>query len=243
VTTDDPATHDPETDDPATHDSATDARKPRKGPGSTGRAVRVVVADDHQIWRSGIRADLGERFAVVAEAEDAPGAIAAARREKPDLVLCDLNMGGGGGMAVVQALASEMPVVVLTVSEAERDLLDVVAAGAVGYLLKSSRSDELRAALLRAADGEPVFSPQLAALLIGEYRRLATTSGDGGLPLSEREREVLAHVARGESYKAVGEALFISPKTVENHVRNTMAKLHLSRRHELVRWAVDHGIT
>ena len=146
-------------------------------------------------------------------------------------------------MAVVQALAAEMPVVVLTVSESERNLLDVVAAGAVGYLLKSTRSDDLRAALLRAADGEPVFSPQLAAMLIGEYRRLATSSGDGGLPLTEREREVLAHVARGESYKAVGEALFISPKTVENHVRNTMAKLHLSRRHELVRWAVDHGIT
>ena len=207
------------------------------------RAVRVVVADDHQIWRSGIRADLGERFHVVAEAADATEAIDAVRRERPDLVLCDLNMPGGGGMAVVKAVAADVPVVILTVSEAERDLLDVVAAGAVGYLLKSTGSDDLRAALLRAADGEPVFSPELAALLIGEYRRLATTTGDGALPLSDREREVLAHVARGESYKAVGEALFISPKTVENHVRNTMAKLHLSRRHELVRWAVDHGIT
>ena len=208
-----------------------------------GRAVRVVVADDHQIWRSGIRADLGESFAVVGETEDAPGAIETARRERPDLVLCDLNMPGGGGMAVVQALAAELPVVVLTVSESERDLLDVVAAGAVGYLLKSTRSDDLRASLMRAAEGEPVFSPQLAALLIGEYRRLATTGGDGSLPLSEREREVLAHVARGESYRTVGDALFISPKTVENHVRNAMAKLHLSRRHELIRWAVDHGIT
>ena len=207
------------------------------------RAVRVVVADDHQIWRSGIRADLGERCHVVAEAADATEAIDAVRRERPDLVLCDLNMPGGGGMAVVKAVAADLPVVILTVSEAERDLLDVVAAGAVGYLLKSTGSDDLRAALLRAADGEPVFSPELAALLIGEYRRLATTTGDGALPLSDREREVLAHVARGESYKAVGEALFISPKTVENHVRNTMAKLHLSRRHELVRWAVDHGIT
>lgn len=207
------------------------------------RAVRVVVADDHQIWRSGIRADLGERFHVVAEAADATEAIDAVRRERPDLVLCDLNMPDGGGMAVVKAVAADVPVVILTVSEAERDLLDVVAAGAVGYLLKSTGSDDLRAALLRAADGEPVFSPELAALLIGEYRRLATTTGDGALLLSDREREVLAHVARGESYKAVGEALFISPKTVENHVRNTMAKLHLSRRHELVRWAVDHGIT
>ena len=205
--------------------------------------MRVIVADDHPIWRSGIRADLGEHFAVVAETDDAVSTIEAARRERPDLVLTDLNMPGGGGMAVVQALAAELPVVVLTVSEAERDLLDVVAAGAVGYLLKSTGPSDLRAALSRAADGEPVFSPQLAAMLIGEYRRLATSTKDGGLPLTEREREVLSHVARGESYKAVGEALFISPKTVENHVRNTMAKLHLSRRHELVRWAVDHGIT
>ncbi len=209
----------------------------------TGRSVRVVVADDHPIWRSGIRTDLGEHFAVVAEASDAAGTIDAARRERPDLVLTDLNMPGGGGMAVVQALAAEVPVVVLTVSESERDLLDVVAAGAVGYLLKSTGPSDLRAALNRAANGEPVFSPQLAAMLIGEYRRLATSSKDGGLPLTEREREVLAHVARGETYKAVAESLFISPKTVENHVRNTMAKLHLSRRHELVRWAVDHGIT
>lgn len=209
----------------------------------TGRSVRVVVADDHPIWRSGIRTDLGEHFAVVAEASDAAGTIDAARRERPDLVLTDLNMPGGGGMAVVQALAAEVPVVVLTVSESERDLLDVVAAGAVGYLLKSTGPSDLRAALNRAANGEPVFSPQLAAMLIGEYRRLATSSKDGGLPLTEREREVLAHVARGETYRAVAESLFISPKTVENHVRNTMAKLHLSRRHELVRWAVDHGIT
>lgn len=219
-------------------------RAPDPRPTSRGsRAIRVVVADDHQIWRSGIRTDLGEHFAVVAEAEDAPGAIDASRRERPDLVLCDLHMPGGGGMAVVEALAAEVPVVVLTVSESERDLLDVVAAGAVGYLLKSTRSDELRIALRRAAEGEPVFSPQLAALLIGEYRRLATSGGSASLALSEREREVLAHVARGESYRTVGEALFISPRTVENHVRNTMAKLHLSRRHELVRWAVDHGIT
>lgn len=207
-------------------------------------ALRVVVADDHPIWRSGIRADLGDAFEVVGEASDAPAAIDAARELQPDLVLCDLNMPGGGGIAVAEAVGGQCPVVILTVSEAERDVLDAVAAGAVGYLVKSARPEELRGALARAGAGEPVFSPQLAALLIGEYRRLARTVPDGSsLPLSEREREVLAHVARGESYAAVGEALFISPRTVENHVRNTMAKLHLSRRQELVRWAVDHGIT
>ncbi|MFZ4519732.1 MAG: response regulator [Microthrixaceae bacterium] len=209
----------------------------------TPAPVRVVVADDHHIWRSGIRADLGDRFEVVGEAEDAPGAVEVVRETSPDLVLCDLHMPGGGGITVAEAVGAVAPVVILTVSESERDVLDAVAAGAVGYLVKSTRPEELRDALLRAAAGEPVFSPQLAALLIGEYRRLARSGADETLPLSEREREVLAHVARGQSYRAVGEALFISPKTVENHVRNIMAKLHLGRRHELVRWAVDHGIT
>lgn len=206
--------------------------------------IRVVVADDHPIWVTGIRSDLGDAFAVVGDAADALSAIEAVRTHRPDVVLCDLHMPGGGGIAVAEAVAAICPVVILTVSESERDVLDAVAAGAVGYLVKSARPDELRDALRRAAGGEPVFSPQLAALLIGEYRRLASGSTAGAtLPLSEREREVLAHVARGESYRTVGEALFISPKTVENHVRNTMAKLHLSRRHELIRWAVDHGIT
>jgi DNA-binding NarL/FixJ family response regulator len=219
---------------------------------SSGRALRVVVADDHQIWRSGLRADLGEGFAVVGEAADATEAIEVIRAEEPDLVVCDLNMPGGGGLAVVREVASTVPVVILTVSEAERDLLDTVAAGAVGYLLKSTRSEDLRVALSQAARGEPVFSPQLAALLIGEFRRLAATGpamgqpsgGDGvaSTPLSPREREVLGLVARGHTYRQVADELFISPKTVENHVRNTMAKLHLARRNELIRWAVDHGI-
>jgi DNA-binding NarL/FixJ family response regulator len=209
-----------------------------------GAVTTVVVADDHPIWRSGIRADLGDAFSVIGEAEDAPSAVQVVRDLRPDVVLCDLHMPGGGGIAVAEAVGAQCPVVILTVSESERDVLDAVAAGAVGYLVKSARPEELRDALRRSAEGEPVFSPQLAALLIGEYRRLATSGPAGStLPLSEREREVLAHIARGESYKAVGEALFISPKTVENHVRNTMAKLHLSRRHELIRWAVDHGIT
>lgn len=205
--------------------------------------IRLVVADDHPIWRSGIRTDLGDGFDVVGEAADAGTTITAVRQLHPDVVLCDLHMPGGGGIAVAEAVAAQCPVVILTVSESERDVLDAVAAGAVGYLVKSARPEELRAALVRSAAGEPVFSPQLAALLIGEYRRLATGGPAGStLPLSEREREVLAHIARGESYKAVGEALFISPKTVENHVRNILAKLHLSRRQELVRYALEHGI-
>lgn len=210
-------------------------------PVNATRPIRVIIADDHQIWRSGLRADLGDDFEVVAEASDAHEAIAAIEEYQPDLAVVDLHMGGGGGMTVVVAHAATVPIVILTVSEAERDLLDAVAAGAVGFLTKSTGSDELRAALKSAAAGEPVFSPHLAALVIGEFRRLARNDDTTGL--SNREREVLGLVARGHSYRAVADQLFISPKTVENHVRNIMAKLHLTRRHELIRWAVERGIS
>lgn len=204
-------------------------------------AVRVVVADDHQIWRSGLRADLGESFHVVGEAADADEAIEVIRRERPDLVVCDLNMPGGGGIKVARTCGEETRIVMLTVSEAERDLLDAVAAGAVGYLVKSTPSDELRTALWKAAQGEPVFSPSLAALVLGEFRRLSKGSG-GGQALSEREREVLQHVAKGHTYRQIGEDLFIAEKTVENHVRNILGKLHLNRKQELIRYALEHGI-
>jgi DNA-binding NarL/FixJ family response regulator len=201
----------------------------------------VVLADDHPIWRDGVRADLAGEFEVVGEAGDAPEAIAAIKAARPDLAVCDLHMPGGGGIAVVQACAAETRVVMLTVSEQERDLLDAVAAGAVGYLVKSTPGPELVAALKRAAEGEPVFSPALASLVLGEFRRLARAAS-GTQPLSEREREVLQRVARGHSYREIGEELFIAEKTVENHVRNILGKLHLNRRHELIRFAIEHGI-
>ncbi len=209
----------------------------------SSHSLRVVIADDHHIWRSGLRVDLGEGFDVVGESEEASRAIELITETKPDLALVDLHMPGGGGLAVVRACAADTPIVIITVSEAERDLLDAVAAGAVGYLVKSTRPDELRAALRLAAAGEPVFSPQLAALVLSEFRRMAATPNAAEGSLTPREREVLGQVARGHSYAEVGEQLFISAKTVENHVRNILAKLHLSRRHELIRWAVDHGIT
>jgi DNA-binding NarL/FixJ family response regulator len=203
--------------------------------------VRVIVADDHPIWRSGIRADLGENFHVIGDAGDAPETIALVEKLSPDLVVCDLQMPKGGGLAVVKACAEQVPVVILTVSEAERDLLDTVAAGAMGYLLKSSDPDELRSALWKAAEGEPVFSPSLAGLVLREFRRMSDRNGPTEA-LSEREREVTQHVARGHTYKEIGEALHISPKTVENHVRNILGKLRLNRRQELIRYAVDHGL-
>ena len=205
----------------------------------------VVLADDHPIWRDGVRADLAGHFDVVGEAATAKEAIDVIRRTRPDLVVCDLHMPDGGGTAVAKACGNDTRIVMLTVSEQERDLLDAVAAGAVGYLVKSTPGPELLAALKKAVAGEPVFSPALASLVLGEFRRLAkgaATKTGGPQPLSDREREVLQLVARGHAYKEIGAELFIAEKTVENHVRNILNKLHLNRRHELVRFAVEHGI-
>ncbi|MTV25330.1 response regulator transcription factor [Nitriliruptoraceae bacterium ZYF776] len=203
--------------------------------------IRVVLADDHPIWRDGVAADLGSGFEVVGQAGDAREAIEVIRATQPDLVVCDLQMPEGGGLAVVRACAQDTRIVMLTVSEQERDLLDAVAAGAVGYLVKSTPGEELRDGMRRAAAGEPVFSPHLAMLVLGEFRRMAKQA-TGTNPLTDREREVLQHVAKGYPYKEVGERLSISPKTVENHVRNILDKLHLERRQELVRYAIEHGI-
>jgi DNA-binding NarL/FixJ family response regulator len=203
--------------------------------------IKVVLADDHPIWRDGVRNDLGDGFTVVGEAGSADEAIAAIRATSPDLVVCDLHMPGGGGIKVARTCAEETRIVMLTVSEQERDLLDAVAAGAVGYLVKSTPGPELRASLVKAAKGEPVFSPALAALVLGEFRRMAKTA-TGSNPLSEREREVLLFVARGHTYREIGEQLYIAEKTVENHVRNILGKLHLNRKQELIRYAVEHGL-
>jgi DNA-binding NarL/FixJ family response regulator len=204
------------------------------------RVIRTVLVDDHEIVRSGMRNELGDPFEIVGEADDAEGAIDVVTARQPDLVVSDLHMPRGGGLVVVQACAPICPIVILTVSEAERDLLDAVAAGAAGYLLKTTPVDEVRTALIAAADGEPVFSPSLAALVLGEFRRLAQATDTN--PLTERERQVLQLVARGHTYKEIGLELSISPKTAENHVRNILGKLHLSRRSDLVRYAVEHGL-
>lgn len=202
--------------------------------------IRTVLADDHAIVRSGMRSELGERFEIVGEADDAEGAIDVITARQPDLVVSDLHMPRGGGLAVVQACAPVCPIVILTVSEAERDLLDAVAAGAAGYLLKNSPIDDVRESLIAAAAGEPVFSPSLAALVLGEFRRMAKSTDTN--PLTDRERQVLQLVARGHTYKELGAELTIAAKTAENHVRNILGKLHLSRRSDLVRYAVEHGL-
>jgi len=205
------------------------------------RRPTVVLADDHSIWRDGVRADLGDDFEIVGEAGNAKDAIEVINRAQPDLAVCDLNMPDGGGIAVVRACGERTRIVMLTVSEQERDLLDAVAAGAIGYLVKSTTGPDLARALRRAAEGEPVFSPALASLVLGEFRRLNRAAGETQ-PLSAREREVLQLVARGHTYKEIGAELFIAEKTVENHVRNILSKLQLNRRQELIRFAVEHGI-
>lgn len=204
-------------------------------------ALRVLVADDHAIWRAGLRNELGDGIVVVAEAADAQEAIAAVGEHKPDLVLCDLEMPGGGGMAVVRACADQVPVVMLSVSEAERHVLDCVACGAVGYLSKSTTGADLTRALVAAAAGEPVFSPGLAVLVLAELRRMqdAEQAGQG---LSEREREVLILVARGHTYRQIGERLHIATKTAENHLRRVLVKLQLTRREEAVRFVIRQGL-
>lgn len=204
--------------------------------------IKVVLADDHTIWRHGVRADLSAPFHVVGEAGTAVEAVEVIGKTKPDLVVCDLHMPDGGGIHVAKKCGDSTNIVMLTASEAERDLLDAVAAGAIGYLVKTTPPDELRSALYKAANGEPVFSSSLASLVLGEFRKLSKGSATQGSPLSDREREVLQLVARGHTYKAIGAELFIAEKTVENHVRNILNKLHLNRKHELIRYAADHKI-
>ena len=206
------------------------------------RELKLLFIEDDDYQRESFlkEAEL-KGYHVIAAASGSDG-IEKFRRDDVDLVLCDLNMPGGGGLRVVRECATVTKIVMLTVSEQERDLLDAVAAGAIGYLVKSTSRDELRAALRRAADGEPVFSKTLAALVLGEFRKMAGLASAGGQSLTDREREVLQLVARGYTYRSVGDELFISPRTVENHVRNILDKLHLSRRAELMRYAIEHGI-
>ncbi len=150
-------------------------------------------------------------------------------------------MPKGGGIKVVRGCAATTPIVMLTVSEDEADVVEAVAAGALGYLTKSTSPEELSAALRQVANGEPVFSPALASLVLREFRRLARVQPKPDA-LSDREHEVLILVGRGHNYRQIGEQLYISPKTVDNHVRNILAKLHLSRKAELIRYAADHHI-
>ena len=211
-----------------------------------GEPVRVLVVDDHPVWRDGVRNDLARsgRADVVGEAADGGEAIEVARETMPEVVLMDLQLPNVSGVDATRAIVGDSPhvkVLILSASGEEQDVLEAVKAGASGYLLKSSTSGELIDAIIRVRSGEPVFTPSLAGLVLSEFRRIATE--DPSEPdLTPRENEVLRLVAKGYAYREIGEKLFISTKTVQNHVQNILTKLQLKKRYELMRYAIQKGL-
>ncbi len=211
-------------------------------------AIRVMVVDDHPMWRDGVARDLSdEGFDVVATADGVAAAGRVARACRPDVVLMDMQLPDGNGAQATAAVLEVSPdskILVLSASEERDDVLQALKAGATGYLVKSARRDELVAAVTATAAGTAVFTPGLAGLVLGEYRRLAKAPNDDGTPkLTERETEVLRYVATGLSSRQIAERLFLSPRTVENHVGATLRKLQLRNRVELARYAMDNGLS
>jgi DNA-binding NarL/FixJ family response regulator len=209
--------------------------------------ARVVLVDDHAMFRSGVRAELGNRVDVVAEAGTVADAIAAITGARPDVVLLDVHMPDGGGLAVLEAVSRELPdtrFLALSVSDAAEDVIAIIRAGASGYVTKTISADDLADAITRVADGDAVFSPRLAGFVLDAFRDAPVTpSVDSDLDqLTPREREVLRLLARGYAYKEIAAELFISIKTVETHASNVLRKLQLSSRHQLTRWAADRRI-
>jgi DNA-binding NarL/FixJ family response regulator len=218
----------------------------------TGAAVTVMVVDDHPMWREAVARDLAEAgYEVVATAGDGREAVRRARATGPRVLVLDLNLPGLPGVQVCKELVGADPalrVLVLSASGEHEDVLEAVKSGATGYLLKSAGREELLEAVRRTAAGDAVFTPGLAGLVLGEFRRLAAEPApaardEPGVPrLTERETEVLRLVAKGLGYKQIAERLVISHRTVQNHVQNTLGKLQLHNRVELVRYAIERGL-
>ena len=210
--------------------------------------IRVMVVDDHPIWREGVARDLTERgLDVVATAPDADAAVRIARAVRPRVVLMDLNLGEKSGVQAIEGILDALPdtrILVLSASGEHTDVLEAVKAGAAGYLVKSASAEELLAAVQRTADGFPVFTPGLAGLVLGEYRRLAGADRSGPeVPArTERETDVLRLVAKGLTARQIGERLGVSHRTVETHVQSTLRKLQLHNRVQLARYAIEKGI-
>jgi len=212
--------------------------------------IRVMVVDDHPMWRDAVARDLTEAgYEVVATVADGAQALRVAGPARPDVVVLDLQLPDMSGVEVTRGLRAAHPaarVLVLSASGEQQDVLDAVKAGAVGYLLKSAAGPEFLDAVRRTAGGDAVFTPGLAALVLGEFRRLALGSGGDAADtprLTERETEILRMVATGLSYRQIATRLVLSHRTVQNHVQNTLGKLQLHNRVELVRYAIEHGLT
>ncbi len=213
--------------------------------------VRVVLVDDHHLFRAGVRSELGGDVEVLGEADDVAGAVALIEATGPEVVLLDVHLPGGGGRAVIEAVKQRHPEVrflALSVSDAPEDVIAVIRAGARGYITKTISGQELLQAVRRVAAGDAVFSPRLAGFVLDAF---AEGPGGVGAPagldpeldqLSPREREVLRLIARGYTYKEVARDLTISAKTVESHVSSVLRKLQLSTRHELTKWATDRRL-
>ncbi|GAB3749394.1 response regulator transcription factor [Yimella sp. RIT 621] len=209
----------------------------------------IMVVDDHPMWRDGVGRDLTEHgFEVVATADSVAAAANRAAATKPDVVLMDMHLPDGNGAQATVAVLEHSPstrILVLSASSEREDVLEAVKAGASGYLVKSASQAELVEAVTATAEGQAIFTPGLAGLVLGEYRRMATVpTGEGpDLPkLTDRETEVLRFVAKGLSAKQIGTRLGVSHRTVENHVQSSLRKLQLSNRVELARYAMEHGL-
>ncbi|KWX02571.1 DNA-binding response regulator [Carbonactinospora thermoautotrophica] len=210
------------------------------------RPVRVVLVDDHRMFRTGVRAELGDAVEVVGEAADVESAVRVIGETRPDVVLLDVHLPGGGGQAVLHQCVRAYPQVrflALSVSDAAEDVIGVIRAGARGYVTKTITGPELTDAIRRVSEGDAVFSPRLAGFVLDAFARPDARAVDEELDrLTQREREVLRLIARGYAYKEIAKQLFISVKTVETHVSSVLRKLQLSNRYELSRWASDRRL-
>jgi DNA-binding NarL/FixJ family response regulator len=207
---------------------------------------RVVLVDDHRLFRAGVRGELGPTIEVVGEAGSVDEAVALVKEVDPDVVLLDVHLPDGGGEAVIAGVERERPAVkflALSVSDAADDVIAVIRAGARGYVTKTISGEELTDAIHRVADGDAVFSPRLAGFVLDAFRDGEPLQRDDELDhLTVREREVLQLIARGYRYKEIAARLHLSVKTVESHVSAVLRKLQLSSRHELTRWAAKRRL-
>ena len=208
--------------------------------------MKVVIVDDHQLFRAGVRAELEGHVDVVADAATVPDAVRLVLEHEPDVVLLDVHMPGGGGVEVIRQVAEHRPTqrfLALSVSDAPEDVISVIRSGARGYVTKTISGPELVDAIGRVAEGDAVFSPRLAGFVLDAFAGGGGPAPDEELDqLTPREREVLQHIARGYLYKEIALRLGISAKTVEAHVSSVLRKLQLSTRHELSRWAMERRL-